>query len=177
MPKAPSRLPVAAALESIRSVYNVGAFFRSGDAAGIARLHLCGYTGRPPHPGIAKTALGAEESLPWEHCADLLSLIAEYRAKGWQTAAVETTPQAIDLFEWTPRFPVLLLFGNEVDGLSTPVLEEADVHVRIPMLGVKESLNVAVAGGVVLFEMLRKFRQTAEDCGSVAFTAEVGGRR
>jgi tRNA G18 (ribose-2'-O)-methylase SpoU len=164
-------------LESIRSVYNVGAFFRSGDAAGIERLHLCGYTGRPPHRGIAKTALGAEESLPWDDCADLASLIAEYRAKGWQTAAVETTPHAIDVFEWTPRFPVLLLFGNEVDGLSAPVLEASDVHVRIPMLGVKESLNVAVAGGVLLFELLRKFRETAENRGSAEFAAQAGGRR
>ena len=177
MTKAPSRLPVAAALESIRSVYNVGAFFRSGDAAGIERLHLSGYTGRPPHRGITKTALGAEESLPWENCADLVSLIAEYRAKGWQTAAVETTPQAIDVFEWTPRFPVLLLFGNEVDGLSAPVLEQADVHVRIPMLGVKESLNVAVAGGVLLFEMLRKFRQTSGDRAAVEFADQVAGQR
>lgn len=164
-------------MESIRSVYNVGAFFRSGDAAGIERLHLSGYTGRPPHRGITKTALGAEESLPWEDCSDLVSLIAEYRAKGWQTAAVETTPQAIDVFEWTPRFPVLLLFGNEVDGLSAPVLEQADVHVRIPMLGVKESLNVAVAGGVLLFEMLRKFRQTSGNRGAVEFADQVAGQR
>ncbi len=177
MTEASSRLPVAAALESIRSVYNVGAFFRSGDAAGIERLHLCGYTGRPPHKGIAKTALGAEETLPWEHCTDLVSLIAEYQAKGWQTAAVETTPHAIDVFDWTPRFPVLLLFGNEVDGLSAPVLEAADVHVRIPMLGVKESLNVAVAGGVLLFEMLRKFREIAATRGAVEFADSIVDRR
>lgn len=175
--ESPSRLPVAAALDSIRSVYNVGAFFRSGDAAGIERLHLCGYTGRPPHKGISKTALGAEESLPWDHCTDLLALVREYRAKGWQAAAAETTPQAVDVFDWTPRFPVLLLFGNEVDGLSAPVLEEADVHVRIPMLGVKESLNVAVAGGVLLFEMLRKFRQTAENRGSLQFAGQIVRQR
>lgn len=177
MAEASSRLPVAAALESIRSVYNVGAFFRSGDAAGIERLHLCGYTGRPPHKGISKTALGAEQTLPWDHCADLPRLIAEYRAKGWQTAAVETTPKAVDVFDWTPRFPVLLLFGNEVDGLSVPALEAADVHVRIPMLGVKESLNVAVAGGVLLFEMLRKFRGAAERRDSLELADRVGGRR
>lgn len=177
MAESPTRLPVAAALDSVRSVYNVGAFFRSGDAAGIERLHLCGYTGRPPHKGIAKTALGAEESLAWEHCTDLIALVREYRAKGWQTAAVETTPQAVDVFDWTPRFPVLLLFGNEVDGLSTPVLAEADVHVRIPMLGVKESLNVAVAGGVLLFEMLRKFRQTTGNRGSVEFACQSARQR
>ncbi len=177
MAESSSRLPVAAALESIRSVYNVGAFFRSGGASGIERLHLCGYTGRPPHKGITKTALGAEETLPWEHCTDLPALVREYRARGWQTAAVETTPGAIDVFDWTPRFPVLLLFGNEVEGLSAPVLETADVHVRIPMLGVKESLNVAVAGGVLLFEMLRKFRETAERHSPVAFADRVGQRR
>jgi tRNA G18 (ribose-2'-O)-methylase SpoU len=164
-------------LESIRSVYNVGAFFRSGDAAGIERLHLCGYTGRPPHKGISKTALGAELTLPWDHRTDLPGLIDEYRAKGWQTAAVETAPGAVDVFEWTPQFPVLLLFGNEVDGLSAPVLEAADVRVRIPMMGVKESLNVAVAGGVLLFEMLRKVRETAERRGSLEFAERIGGRR
>jgi 23S rRNA (guanosine2251-2'-O)-methyltransferase len=163
-------------LESVRSVYNVGAFFRSGDAAGMERLHLCGYTGRPPHRGIAKTALGAEETLPWEHNADIVALIAEYRSRGWQTAAVETTPQAVDLFDWTPRFPVLLLFGNEVDGLSAPALQEADVHVRIPMLGVKESLNVAVAGGVLLFEMLRKFRASSWKERPREFAGQFPGR-
>lgn len=161
------RLPVAVALDRVRSVYNVGAFFRSGDAAGIERLHLCGYTGTPPHKGIAKTALGAEESLPWDHRDDPAALVAEYRAKGWQTVSVETSDQAADLYDWTPRFPTLLLFGNEVDGLAPEVLDATDVHVRIPMLGIKQSLNVAVAGGVLLFEMLRKYRQNG------AATAEL----
>lgn len=159
-PAKPRQLPVAVALDRVRSVYNVGAFFRSGDAAGIERLHLCGYTGTPPHRGISKTALGAEETLPWEHNSDPMFVVESYRARGWQTVAIETTPQAIDLFDWTPQFPVLLLFGNEVDGLSPAILDQADVHVRIPMLGVKESLNVAVAGGVLLFELLRKYRQS-----------------
>lgn len=155
----PGSLPVAVGLDRVRSVYNVGAFFRSGDAAGIEKLHLCGYTGTPPHKGIAKTALGAEESLPWDHRDEPLGLVAEYAAKGWQTVAIETTEDAVDVYDWTPRFPTLLLFGNEVDGLSPEVLEATDVRVRIPMLGIKQSLNVAVAGGVLLFEMLRKYRQ------------------
>ncbi len=157
----PNALPVAVGLDRVRSVYNVGAFFRSGDAAGIERLHLCGYTGTPPHKGIAKTALGAENSLPWDHREDPMGLIGEYAAKGWQTVGVETTEDAVDIYEWTPRFPTLLLFGNEVDGLSPEVLSSTDIRVRIPMLGVKQSLNVAVAGGVLLFEMLRKFRQSS----------------
>ncbi len=161
------RLPVAVALDRVRSVYNVGAFFRSGDAAGIERLHLCGYTGTPPHKGIAKTALGAEESLPWDHRDDPAALVEEYRAKGWQTVSVETSDEATDLYYWTPRFPTLLLFGNEVDGLAPEVLDATDVHVRIPMLGIKQSLNVAVAGGVLLFEMLRKYRHNG------AATAEL----
>lgn len=155
----PERLPVAVGLDRVRSVYNVGAFFRSGDAAGIERLHLCGYTGTPPHKGIAKTALGAEESLPWDHRDEPIGLIQEYQAKGWQTVSIETSATALDIYDWTPQFPTLLLFGNEVDGLSPAVLEATDLHVRIPMLGIKQSLNVAVAGGVVLFEMLRKHRQ------------------
>lgn len=157
-PRPPS-LPVAVGLDRVRSVYNVGAFFRSGDAAGIEKLHLCGYTGTPPHKGIAKTALGAEESLPWDHRDEPLGLVAEYAAKGWQTVAIETTDDAVDVYDWAPQFPALLLFGNEVDGLSPEVLEATDVRVRIPMLGIKQSLNVAVAGGVLLFEMLRKYRQ------------------
>lgn len=154
-----SRLPVRVALDRVRSAYNVGAFFRTGDAAGIERLYLGGYTGRPPHRGIAKTALGAEESLPWEHHQELLPALLAQRNQGVQLVAVETTPMAVDLYDWRPRFPVCLVFGNEVDGVAPEIANACEVHVRLPMHGVKESLNVAVAGGAVLFEMLRKHRE------------------
>ncbi|MPY89083.1 MAG: TrmH family RNA methyltransferase [Luteitalea sp.] len=153
------RLPVAVVLHCVRSLYNVGAFFRTGDAAGIERLYLTGYTGCPPHRGIAKTALGAEETLPWERRDQPSSLVADLRERGWQIAVIETSTRAVDLYDWEPAFPVCLVFGNEVDGVDVRLAEAADVQVRVPMLGRKQSLNVAVAGGVVLFELLRQYRE------------------
>lgn len=156
--EAVSRLPVAVVLDCVRSVYNVGAFFRTGDAAGIERLYLTGYTGYPPHRGIAKTALGAEDTLAWERRDQASPLVAELREHGWEIAVIETSVCAVDIYDWRPAFPVCLIFGNEVDGVDPSLAETADVHVRVPMLGHKQSLNVAVAGGVVLFELLRKYR-------------------
>ena len=155
-------LPVVAVLDNVRSLHNVGAFFRTADAAGLERLLLGGYTGAPPQPGVAKVALGAERALPWTHCQDLSAELAGWRERGWQIAGVETVPASVDLYDWVPQFPVCVVFGNEVEGLSETVAAACDVHVRIPMLGVKESLNVSVAGGVVLFELLRKYRRMLE---------------
>ncbi len=113
---------------------------------------------RPPHPGIAKTALGAEETVPWEHHPDPGALILRLRQQGHEIAAIETSVHSTDLYDWQPRFPVCVLFGHEVDGLADPLLALCDTHVRIPMLGRKHSLNVATAGGVVIYELLRKYR-------------------
>ena len=151
-------LPVAILLDNVRSMYNVGAFFRTADAAGAAMLHLCGITARPPKRAIAKTALGAEETVPWLHHADPVAALHNIWARGYEIAAIETSMHAVDLFDWSPRFPVCIIFGHEVDGIRHEVSELADVHVRIPMIGLKHSLNVATAGGVVLYELLRKYR-------------------
>lgn len=152
------RIPVCVVLDCVRSLYNVGSFFRTGDAAGISRLYLTGYTGYPPHPRLSKTALGAEDDLPWEHHANVSALLQSLRGQGYELAAVETSSHSIDLFDWQPRFPVCIVFGSEVDGIPPVLADQCDVNVRIPMLGAKQSLNVAVAGGVVLFELLRKYR-------------------
>jgi tRNA G18 (ribose-2'-O)-methylase SpoU len=151
-------LPVALLLDNVRSMYNVGAFFRTADAASVEKLYLSGITSYPPKNGIRKTALGAEETVPWEHHWDPLPLLDELRDRGYELAAVETAVQAVDLFDWTPRFPVCVIFGHEVDGIRLDVSARCDTHVRIPMLGAKHSLNVATAGGVVVYELLRKFR-------------------
>lgn len=151
-------IPVSILLHDVRSLYNVGAFFRSADAAGCEKLYLCGITGRPPHTGIAKTALGAEETVPWEHHPEPAVLIQRLRQQGHEIAAIETSVHATDLYDWQPRFPVCVLFGHEVDGLADPLLALCDTYVRIPMLGRKHSLNVATAGGVVIYELLRKYR-------------------
>ncbi len=154
-------LPVAVLLDNVRSLYNVGAFFRTADAVRLERLYLCGITGRPPKRAISKTALGAEERVAWEHAWEPAPLLASLRHRGYEIAAVETGLHAVDLFEWLPRFPLCLIFGHEVDGIRPEVSALADTQVRIPMLGTKHSLNVATAGGVVLYELLRKRRATA----------------
>jgi tRNA G18 (ribose-2'-O)-methylase SpoU len=152
------QLPVAVLLDNVRSMYNVGAFFRAADGVGLQKLCLCGITAHPPKKAISKTALGAEETVRWEHDWDAVIMAQRLCAEGYEFAAIETSSHAIDLFEWRPNFPVCVAFGHEVDGLRPELLQMADVHVRIPMLGQKHSLNVATAGGVVLYELLRKYR-------------------
>lgn len=161
-------LPVVLLLDNIRSMYNVGAFFRTADAAGLRHLYLAGITAHPPKSAISKTALGAEDTVPWEHHWDPVPLLENLRAQGHETAAVETDPCALDLFDWAPRFPVCVVFGHEVEGVRRELSARCDTHIRIPMLGRKHSLNVATAGGVVIYELLRKYR-----CLHGALTAEM----
>jgi 23S rRNA (guanosine2251-2'-O)-methyltransferase len=157
-------LPVSVFLDNIRSAYNVGSFFRTADAAGISGLYVGGITASPPHRGISKTALGAEQRVRWERPADASALVVHLRAAGAEIAAIETSVHAIDLFDWKPRFPVCVVFGNEVDGISPALATLCDTHIRIPMLGIKHSLNVATAGGVVIYELLRKYRELQAHC-------------
>lgn len=157
-------LPVCVLLDNVRSLYNVGAFFRTCDAAGIAKLYLCGITGKPPKNGITKTALGSEESVAWEHRWDAAPVLRQLRESGYQIAAVETSLHSVDLFDWTPSFPVAMVFGHEVEGIRAELSELCDTHVRIPMLGRKHSLNVATSGGVVIYDLLRKYRALTQSC-------------
>ncbi|MEO7143869.1 MAG: RNA methyltransferase [Bryobacteraceae bacterium] len=157
------RVPACVVLDNVRSLYNVGSFFRTADGAGIEKLYLTGITGRPPKNAISKTALGAEESVPWEHAWEPIALLENLRAQDFEIAAIETSAGSVDLFDWTPRFPVCVVFGHEVEGVRPQALALCDTRVRIPMLGRKHSLNVATAGGVVLYELLRKYRRMADN--------------
>ncbi|HKS72947.1 MAG TPA: TrmH family RNA methyltransferase, partial [Terriglobales bacterium] len=152
-------------LDNVRSMYNVGAFFRAADGVCLEKLCLCGITARPPKKAISKTALGAENTVKWEHDWDALRTAEGLRRNGFQIAAIETSPHSVDLFDWQPKYPVCLAFGNEVEGLRRELLEMAGTHVRIPMLGQKNSLNVATAAGIVLYELLRKYRILKRDAG------------
>jgi 23S rRNA (guanosine2251-2'-O)-methyltransferase len=152
------RLPVAVLLDNVRSMYNVGAFFRAADGVNLQKLCLCGITAHPPKKAITKTALGAEDTVAWEHDWEAVHMAERLRLDGYEIVAIETRADALDLFEWQPRFPVCVAFGHEVDGLRPELLQMAVTHVRIPMLGQKNSLNVATAGGIVLYELLRKYR-------------------
>ena len=156
-----ARLPIVVVLDNVRSLYNTGAFFRTADACAIERLVLCGITPRPDQGGrqqraIAKTALGAELTVPWEHFADTLTAVNQLAAARYQIVAVETSPTAVDLYEWTPAWPVCLVFGHEREGVASGLTDCIDASVRIPMLGEKGSLNVATAAGVVLYELVRR---------------------
>ncbi len=153
------RLPVTVLLDNVRSLYNVGSFFRTADAVRVQRILLAGITAGPDDRRIAKTALGAERSVPSARVDDVGRAMEGLSDAGYCLAAVETSVTAVDLFDWQPPFPVCLVFGHEVDGIGRAVLDRCDVHVRIPTLGLKQSLNVATAGGVVLYELLRKYRQ------------------
>ena len=156
-----SRLPVIVILDNVRSLYNTGAFFRTADACAIERLVLCGITPRPDQGrrqrhSIAKTALGAEEAVTWEHEPDTAVAVAKAAAARYHVAAVETSAHAVDFYGWDPPWPVCLVFGHETDGVERIVAGGIHTHVRIPMFGVKRSLNVATAAGVVLYELLRR---------------------
>ena len=151
-------------LDNVRSLYNTGAFFRTADACAIERLILCGITPRPDQGGrqqraIAKTALGAELTVPWAHYADTRSALAQLSAARYHIVAVETSPSAVDLYDWKPTWPVCLVFGHEREGVASELDGHIDGSVRIPMLGEKRSLNVATAAGVVLYELVRQHRQ------------------
>jgi tRNA G18 (ribose-2'-O)-methylase SpoU len=154
-------LPVVVLLDQVRSLYNVGSFFRTCDAVRATKIVLAGITAAPPNPKIAKTALGAERTVQWEKSDDPLLSVDALRRAGCQVAAIETSLRAVDLFDWQPEFPVCVVFGHEVEGIRPELLAVCDVHVRIPTLGLKQSINVATAGGVVLYELLRKYRRLA----------------
>ena len=150
------RTPVAGLLDNIRSLYNVGSMFRSSDGAFIRRLYLCGYTPVPPRAEIAKTSLGATESVPWLHFRDPLEALAHARSEGMTICVLEHTTGSIPVYTLTREvFPVCLVVGNEITGVGREVIAGADIAVDIPMYGVKQSLNAAVAYGVALFELMR----------------------
>ncbi len=151
------KMPVVVLLDSIRSSYNVGSVFRTSDGAMIEKLYLCGYTPAPPVKDIMKTALGATESVAWEWVKDPLEVVQKYKAKGYKVAALELTDTSLDYSELTKDiFPLLFIIGNEITGVNQSLLDLCDFTVEIPQYGIKQSLNVAVAYGISIYEIRRK---------------------
>ncbi len=148
-----SKLPVVAVLENIRSLYNVGSMFRTADGAGIEKLYLTGYTGYPPRKEIDKTALGSTESVSWEHNTDTIAVLRHLKEQGYQLVVLEHTDASVMYTDAAFQFPVCIVLGNEVDGVTPEVAEMCHMAIEIPMRGVKQSLNVAVACGVVLYHV------------------------
>jgi tRNA G18 (ribose-2'-O)-methylase SpoU len=148
------QLPVYVILNSIRSSYNVGSIFRTSDGAMIEKLYLCGYTPHPPNKEILKTALGATESVSWEYIKNPKDVILDLKKKKIQIAALELTDKSFPYYDLKKDiFPLCVLIGNEISGVSQELLDLCDFSIEIPQFGIKQSLNVAVAYGVTIFEM------------------------
>lgn len=152
------RNPVHVVLDNLRSAYNVGAIFRTADAGAVAAMHLCGMSAHPPHKKLEKTALGAFDYVPWRYHERTADCLAELRAEDIPIAALEVTGEAapMNAFDW-PR-PVAIVLGNEVDGIAPRILRRCDHVVRIPAYGYKNSINVATAFGIVLYQILGHWR-------------------
>ena len=145
-------------LDNIRSAHNVGSAFRTADAFGIDRVVLCGISAVPPSAEIRKSALGAEDAVPWKHFDDTMDAVASLHAEGYTVVAVEQTVHSRKLgadFRREPGRKYAFIFGNEVSGVRQDVVDAADLSLEIPQYGTKHSLNVSVSVGVVLWEMVR----------------------
>jgi tRNA G18 (ribose-2'-O)-methylase SpoU len=154
------RLPIYSMLDNIRSLYNVGSMFRTSDGARISKLILSGYTPHPPRKEIEKTALGATTTVPWEYARHPLAAISSLKSSGIRICVLEHTDASIPYYSLTRKdFPLCLVIGNEISGVSKEVIEQSDLAVEIPMLGMKQSLNAAVAYGITVFEFVRILTQ------------------
>jgi tRNA G18 (ribose-2'-O)-methylase SpoU len=154
------KMPVAVVLDNVRSMNNVGSFFRTCDAFAAERLVLCGITAAPPNREIHKTALGAEQSVAWAHCPDTVAALAALRAEGYTLVAVEQVEGALspEQVEWDPAGKYAVIFGNELSGVGQQAVDMCDMAVEIPQVGTKHSLNVAVSGGIVLWQIFSSLR-------------------
>ena len=154
------KLPIVVLLDDIRSLHNIGSVFRTGDAFAVEKILLCGITARPPHREIQKTALGATESVDWEHKENCSDAVLELKEAGYLVFGVEqvASSQSLDTVELNPNQPVALVFGNEVKGVSQSVLDCCNDFIEIPQDGTKHSLNISVSVGVVLWELRKIFK-------------------
>lgn len=152
------KLPVYVLLNSIRSNYNVGSIFRTSDGVMIEKLYLCGYTPHPPKKEILKTALGSTDSVSWEYVKNPKDVILKLKEDGIKICALELTSNSRHYSEITVgEFPICLLVGNEITGVSQELLDLCDFSLEIPQFGIKQSLNVAVAYGIAIFELRKIF--------------------
>jgi tRNA G18 (ribose-2'-O)-methylase SpoU len=141
--------------DNIRSLENIGSIFRTSDALGVSKIFLCGISGKPPNHKISKTALGAEETIPFEYCRQTGRLIDKLKKDKISVVALEQAKDAIEYTKFKPQFPLALILGNEVKGVSKKILKKCDRIIFLPMSGKKESLNVSVAFGVAGYKIIK----------------------
>lgn len=157
--KAQEKFPLTVILNDIRSLTNVGTFFRTCDAFNIDKLYLCGITATPPHREIQKTALGATESMEWEHRESAIDLVNELKADGVTICSIEQTEKTTLLQDVAqlPEKRFALVLGNEVNGVDQDIIDASDHIIEIPQFGTKHSLNVSVCAGIVMWEFTKRF--------------------
>ena len=153
------RHEIAVIAHDIRSIHNVGSMFRTSDAARISHLYLTGYTGTPEHRMLRKTALGAQHTVPWSHHEDPHDVIDSLAEEGYQIAVLEQTTEPTPIDEVSSdAFPVCMILGNELDGVDQSIIDRADYAFEIHQFGTKQSLNVSVAYGIAIFDLVRRYR-------------------
>ena len=152
-------IPFSVILNNVRSLYNVGSIFRTADGVGVEKIFLCGITGCPPHKQISKTALGAEGKVPWEYREDIICVIRELKAQGYQIVLLEQIEGSVWYDEFEPQSPVCLVIGNEITGVFEHIVDYCDAAIEIEMQGLKNSLNVAVAFGIVAYHFRKCLKQ------------------
>jgi 23S rRNA (guanosine2251-2'-O)-methyltransferase len=155
--KTSEKIPIVVVLDNIRSMHNVGSVFRTADAFLLQGMYLCGYTPQPPHRDIHKTALGATETVHWKYFASTTEAVKQLKEAGYTIFAIEQVENSIPLhqFRLNQQGPLAVVFGNEVSGVDTEVLKLCNGCIEIPQLGMKHSLNISVAAGIVLWELVR----------------------
>jgi len=154
----PDGYPIYAVVENVRSLFNVGAVFRSADGINASGLYLTGFTGCPPRKEISRVALGAEETVPWHYERNTLAVVDTLHSQNVQVVALEQTSNSVDYRTFPYQWPVAVVFGHEVTGVQKETLDVCDGVVHIPMLGHKVSLNVSVAAGIMLYQLLSSYQ-------------------
>lgn len=153
------RHPIYVLCDNIRSIYNIGSIFRTSDAALIKKLYLTGYTPCPPRPEIEKVALGSTNSVSWEYVKNPLETVKKLKTEGVKIVPLEITKNSRDYTNITKQdFPLCLILGNELTGVSNELIEQSDFSIEIPQYGFKHSINVSVAYGIAVFELVRVIR-------------------
>lgn len=153
------RHPIVVLVDNVRSLYNVGSIFRTSDAARIERILLTGISGTPDHRGMHKTALGAQDTVPWSYEPNAGDVVQHLREEGYAIAVLEITDASSPVEHLTlDAFPLCLIVGNEITGVDDALVAQADLAIEIPQFGAKQSLNVAVAYGVAVFDLVRHYR-------------------
>ncbi len=157
--KKQKKYPITVILNDIRSLNNIGSFFRTADAFNVDKIYLCGITAQPPHREIHKTALGATETVSWEHRESIVELVKELKQDGVKICSIEQAEKTTFLQD-VPQLAhnhYALVFGNEVNGVDQEVIDLSDYIIEIPQFGTKHSLNVSVCAGVVLWEFAKRY--------------------